>query len=62
MRCDILAEGVVAAAKKVRLTLPVIVRMEGTNVDEGRKILAESDITLTSARDLKHAAELLAAI
>ncbi len=62
LRCDILAEGVVAAAKKVRLTLPVIVRMEGTNVDEGRKILAESDITLTSARDLKHAAELLAAI
>ena len=52
LRCDILAEGVVAAAKKVRLTLPVIVRMEGTNVDEGRKILAESDITLTSARDL----------
>lgn len=62
LRCDILAEGVVAAAKKVRLTLPVIVRMEGTNVDEGRKILAESDLTLTSARDLKHAAELLAAI
>lgn len=62
LRCDILAEGVVAAAKKVDLTLPVVVRMEGTNVDEGRRILAESDLTLTSARDLKHAAELLAAI
>jgi succinyl-CoA synthetase beta subunit len=62
LRCDILAEGVVAAAKKVGLTLPVVVRMEGTNVDEGRKILAESNLTLTSAKNLKHAAELLAAI
>ncbi len=62
LRCDILAEGVVAAAEKVGLTLPVVVRMEGTNVDEGRKILAESNLTLTSAKDLKHAAELLAAI
>jgi len=62
LRCDILAEGVVAAAKKVRLTLPVVVRMEGTNVDEGRRILAKSDLTLTSAKNLKHAAELLAAI
>ena len=62
LRCDVLAKGVVAAAEKVGLTLPVVVRMEGTNVEEGRKILAESALTLTSARDLNHAAELLAAI
>ncbi len=62
LRCDILAEGVVTAAKKVGLSLPVIVRMEGTNVEEGRRILADSGLTLTNATDLSHAAELLAAI
>jgi succinyl-CoA synthetase beta subunit len=62
LRCDILAEGVVTAAKKVGLSLPVVVRMEGTNVDEGRRILAESGLSLTNATDLSHAAELLAAI
>ncbi|MEA3469903.1 MAG: ADP-forming succinate--CoA ligase subunit beta [Thermodesulfobacteriota bacterium] len=62
LRCDILAEGVVAAAHKVGLSLPVVVRMEGTNVEEGRKILAQSGLNLTSATDLNHAAGLLAAI
>jgi len=62
LRCDILAEGVVTAAKKVGLSLPVVVRMEGTNVEKGRKILADSGLTLTNATDLSHAAELLAAI
>ncbi len=62
LRCDILAEGVVAAARKVGLSLPVVVRMEGTNVEEGRKILAQSGLNLTSATDLNHAAGLLAAI
>lgn len=62
LRCDILAEGVVAAAHKVGLSLPVVVRMEGTNVEEGRRILAESGLSLTSATDLEHAASLLAAI
>ena len=62
LRCDVLAEGVVAAAKKVGLSLPVVVRMEGTNVEEGRKILADSGLSLSNASDLKHAAELLAAI
>ncbi len=62
LRCDILAEGVVAAAKKVGLSLPVVIRMEGTNVDEGRNILAESDLNLINATDLSHAATLLAAI
>ncbi len=62
LRCDILAEGVVAAARKVKLSLPVVIRMEGTNVEKGREILAESGLNLTNAANLRHAAELLAAI
>jgi len=62
LRCDILAEGVVTAARKIGLSLPVVVRMEGTNVEAGRKILADSGLTLINATDLKHAAELLTAI
>ncbi|MCF8056495.1 MAG: ADP-forming succinate--CoA ligase subunit beta [Desulfocapsa sp.] len=62
LRCDTLAEGVVAAARKVGLSLPVVVRMEGTNVEKGREILAQSGLNLTSATDLRHAADLLAAI
>ncbi len=62
LRCDILATGVVAAAKKVGLNVPVIVRMEGTNVEEGRRILSESDLELVSAVDLQDAAEKVARI
>lgn len=57
LRCDVLATGVVEAARKIGLSLPVVVRMEGTNVDEGRKILAESGLDLTTAVDLQDAAE-----
>lgn len=60
LRCDILATGVVEAAKKVGLALPVVVRMEGTNVDEGRRILAESGLKLTGATDLADAASKVA--
>ncbi|MBU2489061.1 MAG: ADP-forming succinate--CoA ligase subunit beta [Proteobacteria bacterium] len=60
LRCDVLASGVVEAAKKVGLSVPVVVRMEGTNVDQGRKILAESGLNLTSAKDLADAAEKVA--
>ncbi len=59
LRCDILAEGVVAAARKLDLSLPVVIRMEGTNVVAGKKILAESGLNLTSATDLSHATSLL---
>lgn len=52
LRCDILAKGVVAAATKLNLSIPVIVRMEGTNVEEGRKILADSGLALINAKDL----------
>lgn len=62
LRCDVLAQGVVEAAKKVGLKVPVVVRMEGTNVEEGRRILAESGLTLTTAKDLKDAAQKVAEI
>ncbi|SHI98764.1 succinyl-CoA synthetase (ADP-forming) beta subunit [Desulfatibacillum alkenivorans DSM 16219] len=62
LRCDVLASGVVEAAKKVGLNVPVVVRMEGTNVDEGRRILAESGLNLTGAKDLKDAAAKVAQI
>ena len=62
LRCDILAEGVVQAAQTTGITVPVVIRMEGTNVDEGRKILAGSDLNLITATDLKDAAEKIAAI
>ena len=57
LRCDVLAQGVVAAARKVGLPVPVVVRMEGTNVEEGRRILAESGLNLISAQGLADAAE-----
>jgi len=62
LRCDILAQGVVQAAKALDLNLPVVVRMEGTNVDEGRKILADSGLELINAVDLSDAAAKVAAI
>ncbi len=56
LRCDVLARGVVEAAGKIGLNVPVVVRMEGTNVEEGRRILAESGLALTPAADLADAA------
>ena len=56
MRCDIIAEGVVAAAKALSLTKPLVVRLAGTNVDEGKKILSDSGIKITPADDLDDAA------
>ncbi|MFP4392910.1 MAG: succinate--CoA ligase subunit beta, partial [Desulfohalobiaceae bacterium] len=62
LRCDVLARGVVQAAGQVGLNVPVVVRMEGTNVEEGRKILAESGLDLRTARDLEDAANQVARI
>ncbi|MGW8160831.1 MAG: succinate--CoA ligase subunit beta, partial [Desulfobulbales bacterium] len=62
LRCDVLAAGVVEAARKVGLTVPVVVRMEGTNVEEGRTILAGSGLELINAADLTDAAEKIARI
>ncbi len=57
MRCDIIAEGVVAAAKELSLSVPLVVRLEGTNVDLGKKIMAESGLPIISADNLADAAE-----
>ena len=57
MRCDVIAEGVVAAAREVGLSVPLVVRLEGPNVDLGKKILAESGLRITSADNLADAAE-----
>jgi len=62
LRCDVLATGVVEAARKTNITVPVVVRMEGTNVEEGRRILSESGLDLITAVDLKDAAEKVARI
>ncbi len=57
MRCDIIAEGIIAAAKEVRLQVPLVVRLEGTNVDLGKKILAESGLPILSGDNLADGAE-----
>ena len=62
LRCDVLAEGVVKAAQKTNINVPVVVRMEGTNIEEGRRILADSGLKLTTATDLKDAAQKVAEI
>ncbi|MCU0597674.1 MAG: ADP-forming succinate--CoA ligase subunit beta [Desulfobacterales bacterium] len=62
LRCDVLATGVVEAARKTKINVPVIVRMEGTNVEEGRRILAESGLKLYTAVDMKDAGEKVASI
>ena len=57
MKCDVIAEGVVAAAREVHLNVPLVVRLEGTNVDLGKKILAESGLPIISAGNMADAAE-----
>jgi len=57
MRCDIIAEGVVEAVKEVGLKVPLVVRLEGTNVELGKKIIAESGLNVVSANDLSDGAE-----
>jgi len=61
MQCDVIAEGVVAAAQEVGVTVPLVVRLEGTNVEQGRKILDESDVELQTATTMADAAEKIAA-
>jgi succinyl-CoA synthetase beta subunit len=61
MRCDIIAEGIIAAAKEVNLSVPLVVRLEGTNVQEGKRILAESGLPIVAANDLGDAAKKIVA-
>ncbi len=57
VRCDLIAEGIISAVQEVGVNVPVVVRLEGTNVDEGRQMLAESGLDLQSASDLNDAAQ-----
>jgi succinyl-CoA synthetase beta subunit len=57
MKCDIIAEGIVAAAKEVNLSVPLVVRLEGTNVQMGKDILANSGLPIVAANDLGDAAK-----
>ncbi len=59
LRCDVLARGLVSAAKKVEIKVPLIIRLEGTNVDEGRRILSESGLSFLVAEDMEEAARLV---
>ena len=61
MRCDIIADGIVAAAKEVNLSVPLVVRLEGTNVQQGKDILANSGLPIVSADDLGDAAKKIVA-
>jgi len=61
MRCDTIAEGVVAAAREIDMSVPLVVRLEGTNVEQGRKILEESGLALDTAASLDEAAEKIVA-
>ena len=57
MRCDVVAEGVVAAVREVGLTVPLVVRLEGTNVEQGKKIIRESGLNVVPADNLDDAAQ-----
>ena len=57
MKCDVIAQGVVAAAREVKLSVPLVVRLEGTNVELGKKILAESGLPILSGNNMADAAE-----
>ena len=61
MRCDIIADGIVAAAKEVNLSVPLVVRLEGTNVEQGKAILANSGLAIVPANDLGDAAQKIVA-
>jgi succinyl-CoA synthetase beta subunit len=61
MKCDIIADGIVAAAKEVNLSVPLVVRLEGTNVSQGKDILAASGLPIVSANDLGDAAQKIVA-
>lgn len=57
MKCDVIAQGIINAVKAVNLPVPLVVRLEGTNVDDGRKLLSESGLKLTAATDISDAAQ-----
>jgi succinyl-CoA synthetase beta subunit len=62
LRCDRLSEGVIAAVKELGVEIPIVIRMEGTNVEIGKKMLAESGLNFTTADSMKEAAEKVVAL
>ena len=57
MRCDVVAEGVLDAAREINISVPLVVRLEGTNVEEGKRIIEESELEVISGSDLDDAAQ-----
>jgi succinyl-CoA synthetase beta subunit len=62
LRCDVLAQGVIAAVQELHVTVPIVIRMEGTNVEEGKRLLAESRLNFTTADDMGDAANKVVAL
>jgi succinyl-CoA synthetase beta subunit len=62
VKCDVIAQGILEAIKQVHVTIPVVVRLEGTNVDEGRALLSNTGLNLFASEDLSHAAEQVVAL
>ncbi len=62
MKCDVIAQGVITAAKQIGLKIPVVVRLEGTNVELGKKMLEESKLNLVPAADMADAAQKVVAV
>jgi len=58
MRCDVIAEGIIAAAKELNMVIPIIVRLQGTKVDEGRKLLKDSNLKIVAVSDLADGARM----
>ena len=62
LRCDIFAQGVIAAVKELGVPVPIVIRMEGTNVDEGKRLLGESRMNFTTADSMDEAAQRVVAL
>lgn len=62
MRCDVIAQGIVNAASKLNLKVPIVVRLQGTNVDEAKAIIAQSEMKILSCDNLDEAAKLAAGL
>jgi len=59
VRCDMIAEGIIGAVEEVGVTIPVVVRLEGTNAEAGKQVLAESDLNILAATSLTEAAQMV---
>ena len=62
LRCDVLAQGVIAAVKELGVPVPIVIRMEGTNVEEGKRLLKESGLNFTTADSMGDAADSVVAL